>query len=219
MAISPEQLQQAIQQAVATAAQLWHEERRHRCNKRFGTLRAQVQDAAQAAPLPREMTTSLVDTRLLGKPESFDGGTGWKDWSVVFRSYACACSAPLGLLLERTERLAGPMLNATSQSEASCSTQLYYILVMSCLSTRGPGGMAMLFPASRTDFTDTQCGFVARALELQLRGRDSGSNGTVRPRHLPIRESERRDVPREHPYRRCSSHVADGWIFKTTPRG
>ena len=38
---------------------------------------------------------------------------------------------PLGLLLERTERSVGPMLNATlTQSEASCSTQLYHMLVM-----------------------------------------------------------------------------------------
>ena len=63
-------------------------------------------------------------------------------------------------------------------------------------STGGPGGMEILGPASRTDLTDAQYGSVARALELQLRGRDGGSNGTVRPRHRPLRESERRDVPR-----------------------
>ena len=40
----------------------------------------------------------------LENPDFFDGSTGWKDWSVVFRSYACACSAQLGSLLERSER-------------------------------------------------------------------------------------------------------------------
>ena len=84
------------------------------------------------------------------------------------------------------------MLNATlTQSEASCSTQLYYMLVVQgyCFdtsrerwSTGGQGGMEMLGPASRTDLADTQCGSVARALELQLRGRDGGSNGTVEQR-------------------------------------
>ena len=104
--------------------------------QQIGTLRAKVQDAAQAAPQPQEMTTSLVDAGLLGWQESFDDGTGWEDWSVVFRSYACACSAPLGLLMERTERSAGPMLNATlTQSEASCSTQLFHVLVMLCKGT------------------------------------------------------------------------------------
>ena len=76
--------------------------------------------------------------------------------------------------------------------------------------------MAMHGPAPRADLTDTQCGSVARALELQLRGRDGGSDGTIRPRHRPLRESERRDVPREHPYRRCSSHVARRTV-ETTP--
>ena len=49
------------------------------------------------------------------------------------------------------------------------------------------GGMEMLGLASRTDLADTQYGSVARALELQLRGRDGGSNDTVRPRHRPVR--------------------------------
>ena len=131
IATSPEQLQQEVQQAVATAAQQWLEAAAQ-MHQEIGTLRTQVQDA-QAVPLLQEAQTSLVDVRLLGKPESFDGGVGWKDWSVVFRSNACACSAPLGLLMERTERSAGPILNATlTQSEASCSRQLYYILVMLC---------------------------------------------------------------------------------------
>ena len=39
-------------------------------------------------------------------------------------------------------------------------------------STGGPGGMEMLGSASRTDFADPQCRSAARALELQLRGRD-----------------------------------------------
>ena len=110
-AVSPELLQQAVQQAVAEAAQQW-QEAAAQMHQEIETLRTQLQDAAQTVPQPQEMHTSLVDTRLLGKPESFDGGIGWKDWSVIFRSFACACSAPLGLLLERTERSAGPMLNS-----------------------------------------------------------------------------------------------------------
>ena len=85
-----------------------------------------------------------------------------------------------------------------------------------CWSTGGPGGMEVLGPTSRTDLTDTQCGSAARALELQLRGRDSVSNGTVRPRHRRLSESKRRDLPREHPYRRYSTHAA-GWTTETTP--
>ena len=70
MAISTEQLPQAIPHEVATAAQQWHEATAQ-MQQEIGTLRAQVQDAAQAAPLPQEMTTSLVDTRVLGKRTVF----------------------------------------------------------------------------------------------------------------------------------------------------
>ena len=97
MSITPEKLQQAIQAAVAAAAHQW-QEAAAQMQQEIGNLRTQV----QATPTTN---ASLVDTRLLGKPESFDGGAGWKDWSVVFRSYASACSAPLGSLLERVHTL------------------------------------------------------------------------------------------------------------------
>ena len=98
-------------------------------------FRTQVRMAQTARPTP-DATASLVDTRLLGNPESFDGGAGWKDWIIVFRSYSSACSAPLGLLLERAERSADQVLNATlTQAEASCSTQLCCVLVMLCKVT------------------------------------------------------------------------------------
>ena len=79
-------------------------------------------------------------------------------------------------------------------------------------STGGPGGMEILGPASRTDLTDVQYGSVARALELQLRGRDGGSNGTFWPRHRPLLASR----SQKHPYRRCSSNVARRTV-ETTP--
>eukprot|EP00971_Amphidinium_carterae_P321687 6394335-Amphidinium_carterae.1 len=31
---------------------------------------------------------SPIDSRYIGKPEQFTGASGWKDWSVVMRSYA-----------------------------------------------------------------------------------------------------------------------------------
>ena len=141
-----------------------------------GTLRTQVHDA-QAVPLSREATTSLVDTRLLGKPVFRR-----RRRLEVIRSNACACSAPLGLLLERTERSARPMLNVTlTQSEASLSTQHNYKLVMLCKGTAltrvvNAGAQEALEawrafgPASRTDLDDTQCESVARALDFSFEG-------------------------------------------------
>eukprot|EP00971_Amphidinium_carterae_P051478 1013957-Amphidinium_carterae.1 len=29
-----------------------------------------------------------VDTRAIGKPDQFTGAAGWRDWSIVLRSYA-----------------------------------------------------------------------------------------------------------------------------------
>ena len=74
----------------------------------------------------------------------------------------------------------------------------------------------MLGLASRTDLTDTQCGSVVRALEPASRARRR-PEGTARPRHRPPRESEWRDVPREHPYRLCSSHgtVKQHFVFNS----
>ena len=101
------------------------------------------------------------------------------------------------------------MFNATlTQSEASCSTQLYYMLVMLCNGTaltrvvnagaqEGLEAWRCLVLHHEPTSLTPQCGSVARALELQLRGRDGGSSGTARPRHRPLRESERRDVPRD----------------------
>ena len=154
MANSPEQLQQAVQQAVATAAQQW-QEAGAQMHLGIGTLRTRVQDA-QAAALPRDATTGLVDTRLRGKQESFDGGPGWKDWSVVFRSHACACSAPLGLLLERTDWTGSIVLDTAVPHAGDAVQRDCSDTSGECWRTGGPGGMESLFPASRTDLADTQ---------------------------------------------------------------
>ena len=133
-----EQVHQAIQNAVTAATQQWRNAATA-MQQEILDLRNQVQTAqtaqtAQAQTSPTHPT--LVDTRLLGKPDSFDGGAGWKDWSIVFRSYASACSPSLGSLMERAERATSPVLNATlGATELACSTQLYYMLVMLCKTT------------------------------------------------------------------------------------
>ena len=73
MPVSPEQLQQAVQQAVLTAAQQW-QEAAAQMHQEFGTLRTQVQDA-QAVPLPRDESTNLVDTqpRVLRRRRRLEG--------------------------------------------------------------------------------------------------------------------------------------------------
>ena len=60
--------------------------------------RAQTEAAASAAaganPPPRGDNfgaNRIVDTRLLGRPDNFDGTPGsWRDWSTTFRAYSAA---------------------------------------------------------------------------------------------------------------------------------
>ena len=46
-------------------------------------MRDQVEAATRTAARPEVRS---IDTRVLGKPEPFDGQTGWRDWSTVFRA-------------------------------------------------------------------------------------------------------------------------------------
>ena len=93
------------------------------------TLQSQL-----AAAQPRALRNA-VDTRGLGKPETFEGTVGkWRDWKVVMRSYTAACHDKLGVLMDRAENTENPMLNATLQNagEKEASEQLAFVLVMVC---------------------------------------------------------------------------------------
>ena len=64
-------------------------------------LQASVSQAATPAPAQR---ASVIDTRGLGKPDSFDGsGAKWRDWKVVMTSYTAACNGELALLMTKAE--------------------------------------------------------------------------------------------------------------------
>ena len=100
----------------------------------------QATSAAAAASQPQppqpqalHMMPGVVDLRLLGKPDHFDGSAHWRDWSVVFRSYASAVNGRLGQLMLAAERSATPMLTAAMTSpDSEWSQQLYHMLVMLC---------------------------------------------------------------------------------------
>ena len=50
-------------------------------------------------------TQQLVDTRMLGKPGTWDGSeSGWKDWKFVTASYLLAAMPTLEPLLARAEQ-------------------------------------------------------------------------------------------------------------------
>ena len=73
-------------------------------------LQATVSRTAASAPVQR---ASVVDTRGLGKPDSFDGsGSKWRDWKVVMTSYTAACNGELATLMAKAETTEEPVVNA-----------------------------------------------------------------------------------------------------------
>ena len=101
--------------------------------QRASNAALQSQLAAAQSHGPR----STVDTRGLGKLETFDGSAGkWRDWKVVMRSYTAACHERLGALMDRAETTDQPVQNAVLQNagEKEASEQLAFVLVMVCRS-------------------------------------------------------------------------------------
>ena len=74
----------------------------------------------------------VVDTRVIGKPDQFDGDPmKYADWSFTSRSYLGAVDQQYQQELATTEASSTPRLNANLDGEKSAlSTQMYYILVM-----------------------------------------------------------------------------------------
>ena len=171
---TPGEVQQAIHAAVSAAAQHW-QDAASGMQRKFDDLRGGL-DASQAAT---RLTahTSLTDTRLFEKPDSFDGGAGWKDWSIVFRSYACilgathgTCRAVCSTVPPRGHAQYRPFVLSPAVLHAGDDLQKHR-LDPSC-ERWFPGGLGWLETpraATRTDTIHTQCRLVARTLELQFR--------------------------------------------------
>ena len=90
---TPEQLTAALQEALRKIDDLTSTVQQQQTQFQQETLelknaRAAISSnpgAGSSAPGIRIDGNFTVDTRVLGRPESFDGTTGWRDWSIVFR--------------------------------------------------------------------------------------------------------------------------------------
>ena len=79
-----------------------------------------------------------VDTRNLGRPSQFNGtDSAWRDWSVVFRSYAALVHPALKDEMQRVERLSTAETSAglIETEQVQASTDFYHLLLH---STSGP---------------------------------------------------------------------------------
>ena len=76
------------------------------------------------------MQAGAVDTRVIGKPDQFDGDPmKHADWSLKLRSHLGAVDQRYQEELTKTESSSTPRLNADLGSEESAlSTQMFHIL-------------------------------------------------------------------------------------------
>ena len=74
----------------------------------------------------------LIDTRTLGKPETFKGDANeFADWQFIFKSYMSCVNPLFAELLERAEASKVPVPNRfLKENERAMSSQLYFVLVM-----------------------------------------------------------------------------------------
>ena len=88
--------------------------------------------AARAASVASSTNQSLIDTRLLGKPRSFDGSDeAWSNFSTILRAYMGAISPELLSAMQAAEAETSPIVQSALPAESAAkSTQLYFILVM-----------------------------------------------------------------------------------------
>ena len=70
---------------------------------------------------------NVVDTRLLGKPERFDGSNNaWREWKFTCKSYLCAIDSTFKSLLDKAEVAPGVINNQdlATDRERQLSSQL-----------------------------------------------------------------------------------------------
>ena len=74
-----------------------------------------------------------IDTRMLGRPDTFDGSESkWGDWSTVMKAKAALCNASLVSAMPASEVEAQEKRNSDlrDQLDVEASVALYYMLVL-----------------------------------------------------------------------------------------
>ena len=72
-----------------------------------------------------------IDTRMLGRPDTFDGSESkWGDWSTVMKAYAALCNTSLVSAMPASEVEAQEKRNSDlrDQLDVEASVALYYML-------------------------------------------------------------------------------------------
>ena len=134
------QLQISQTQNIQLAEQLTAAQNLARQAQEASTQAARQAQAAAAGPPAAQPAQGLgVDTRLLGRPSSFDGDDAkWTDWSIVVKGYCAVAHRQLGPLMQQAEEAdsdAVVMVARLDGANSEACRQLYYILLLLCTST------------------------------------------------------------------------------------
>ena len=130
-------LQQAVQQLAAMQVQQAQTEQqlreaREQQRRRRG-VRAGKGGVAGGASSGGGPHGFGIDTRMLGRPDTFDGSESkWGDWSTVMKAYAALCNASLVSAMPASEVEAQEKRNSDlrDQLDVEASVALYYMLVL-----------------------------------------------------------------------------------------
>ena len=112
-------------------------------NARRGAERALVEDQNRIAQLdgalqqggrPGTAAGQVVDTRVLGRPDRWDGSEkAWPNWSFVMKAYAGAIDQDLSADMTTAECSTDAMSNDAMTGERKArSVQLHFVLIMLC---------------------------------------------------------------------------------------
>jgi hypothetical protein len=84
------------------------------------------------AETPWPLAPAVVDTRALGKPQSFDGNEAlWKEWRFTFTAYAGCVACELRELMERAANQSEPINTlGLNPRQRQLGETLFYMLAL-----------------------------------------------------------------------------------------
>ncbi len=92
---------------------------------------AQQVPVQQVTVAPQADRTSVIDTRLMQKPQAFGGDrTAWSDWSFTFRAYVGAVNGRIQLLMDQAQASDTALPPAHDATDRALDEQLYFVIVM-----------------------------------------------------------------------------------------
>ena len=95
---------------------------------------AQLDQALQQGGRLATSVSQAVDTRVLGRPDTWDGNEkAWPNWSFMTKAYAGAIDQELSTDMTGAEIRTGALGNeGRTPRKKSRSVQLYFVLIMLC---------------------------------------------------------------------------------------